>query len=465
MKTDRVSDILTLIISVISTIMETNNIELLLDIIRLRRSHRDFSERPVPEEMAEKIIEAARWAPSSCNMQFLGLIRVEDRALRGRLVKEGKSHGTILKAPVVFVVTYEKELSQEYHSNIQSGASAIQNMMLAATAMGLGCFWAATVGKEKIVRSLLGIPNRREILALAMFGWPKEKLIAPRRREASEIVHLNAYDSSKDIPLSPNPDDWPLEQLKTFQELRLRSGARYIPYIREEFESVLAAIKKHAPQDVQTWLDLMPATGAYTEKLVQMYPGAQFSIAEIAEQMALFTAQRAGKNLPYCIYQFNGISRPLSQVVSCLFRLEAYPEALKRSTIRDISRVLLPGGTAIIGIVNKYSYFWPLYLAKAALKREFRFPTMTPNMIAPFKPVEPKEILRLAKEHGLKVKATECLFVAPTSEELSSFYSVNKTGLKQKFLQAIEACLKLILPDSFYNHFAKIHVLFLEKKL
>lgn len=434
----------------------------LLDVIRARRSHRELLDKPVPEEMVDKILEAARWAPSSCNMQFLGLIRITDPLIRERLVREGKAHGTTLVAPAVFVVTYEKELSQEYHSNIQSGAAAVQNMMLVATSLGLGCFWAATVGKEKVIRSILGIPPRREILALAMFGWPKDKPLAPRRREIKELVHINKYGRSRDIPLSADPNDWPLEQLLTFQELRLRSGARYIPYLQEEFSGVVKTIKELIPYQPNSWLDFLPGTGAYTEALVKSFPSTRFAIAEIAEQVAKFAIKRTEKDLNFIHYGFNGIEGAY-EVVSCLFRLEAYPANRTEHILCDMSKATATEGVAVLGIVNNRSYFWPLYTLKAALKKEFRFPTMTPNMIAPFKPVSPKRVKNMFSKYGFVIKSHRCLFLIPTFEELSSFYSSKKKGWKQRLLQTLEKMCVQIIPSMFYRRFAKIHIFLLKK--
>ena len=440
---------------------ETHNADALLNIIRSRRSHRRFSDKPVSEEMVDKIIEGARYAPSSCNMQLLGLIRVNDKTIRERMVKEGKAHGTVVAAPVVFLVTYDRELSQDYDSNIQSGSAAAQNMMLVATSLGLGCFWAATVGKEHVIRSILNIPERRAILALAMFGWPKEDLVAPRRKEPEEFVHINQYDPSRDITLSGDPNKWDFGQLKTFQELRLRSGSKYMPYLQEEYQSILELVIAHTPQKPRTWLDMLPATGAYTEGLTKRFADTSFTIADIAAQMMLFSAGRCEGKVTTELYNFEGLSGKTYDVVSCLFRLEAYPKDIQKKILNDITRAVKPNGTLVIGVVSSHSYFLPFYNFKKALKKEFRFPTMTPNMLAPFLPIDQNSVIETVRAKGYTLKQHDALFLLPTSEEVSTFYSANKTW-KKPLLDALSYMLR-ILPRVWREKHSKVHLLFFEK--
>ena len=87
----------------------TEEFNVLEKIIKERRSHRRMSEELIDEHLVGKILESAIWAPSSCNMQLLGLIRITDKGLKAKLVKEAKSHHLIEKAPVVFLVTYVME--------------------------------------------------------------------------------------------------------------------------------------------------------------------------------------------------------------------------------------------------------------------------------------------------------------------------------------------------------------------
>ncbi|OGF62504.1 hypothetical protein A2926_03520 [Candidatus Giovannonibacteria bacterium RIFCSPLOWO2_01_FULL_44_40] len=443
---------------------------MILDIIKSRRTQRHFSDRSVPEEYVEKILEAAIWAPSSCNMQLLGLIRVTDPALRQKLVYEAKSAGEAARAPVLFLATYDKRFSQEYHSNIQSGAAAIQNMVLTAESLGLGSYWAASVGKEKIVRSIFKIPERREILALVMFGWPDKKPPPPRRRSPAEFVHNNFYDGDRDLPLSGDPDDWPLNKLKTFQEFRVWSGAKYRPYLNEEFAAVLDSIKTHTPQvmlqDPKEWIDFLPSTGAYLEGLVKLFPRAKFKILEIADQLARFSMERVGgesneRAIDYVNYNFAGASGK-ADVVSCLFRLEAHQTNLHEKMLEDLSSLVKPGGTLILGVCNKFSYFLPLHRFKARRKKEIRFPVMTPQMVAPFKPIDPEWVFGILKKTGFSLEARECLFLFPTIEELTPYYSKSPPLPFSLFVKAARLLSKM-MPPLIWRKYAKIQLFFLKK--
>ncbi len=448
--------------------MDTNErANAVLDVIRSRRTQRHFSDKPVPEEFVTKILEAASWAPSSCNMQLLGIIRVDDPLLKQKLVREAKSAGHAERAPVLFLVTYDKRFSQEYHSNIQSGAAAIENMLLMAESLGLGSYWAASVGKEKDVRRILKIPDRREILALVMFGWPDKKPLPPKRRTQGEFLHLNFYDETRDLPLSGDPDDWPIAKLKTFQEFRVLSGAKYKPYLNEEFFAVINTIKARVSADVKEWIDFLPSTGAYLEGLVQLFPRASFKIFEIGDQLARFSIERAlkvsnGKEIQYSQYDFAGADG-IADVVSCLFRLEAYPADFHKKILKDAASLVRPGGTLIFGACNKSSYFLPLHKFKARRKKEIRFPVMTPQMVAPFKPINLAWVVKELEKAGFCIEARECLFLFPSIEELTPYYSFS-TPLVFKILVKVMDFFSKILPRPIWKKYAKIQLFFLKKE-
>ena len=110
----------------------------IFDAIKNRRSVRRFEDRPVPEEIIGKIVEAGQWAPSACNRQDWKFIIVDSEEVKGNLLRETTAH-FVGKAPLLIFVVYSNRTDNlEYKDHLLSAAMAAQNMQLAAHALGLG---------------------------------------------------------------------------------------------------------------------------------------------------------------------------------------------------------------------------------------------------------------------------------------------------------------------------------------
>lgn len=190
------------------------NPECILEVIRARRSIRRYLDKPVPRELIEKILEAARWAPSAHNRQPWRFAVIESSEtkhalasamgdkLRADLERDGlakelidkdtaRSYQRITNAPVVIVVcvtmrdmdVYQdtRRKKAEYLMATQSVAMATQNLLLAAHALGLGACWmCAPLFVPEIVREVLKLENDWEPQALITLGFPAEAKIKTR---------------------------------------------------------------------------------------------------------------------------------------------------------------------------------------------------------------------------------------------------------------------------------------------
>lgn len=159
------------------------------DIINERFSCRSFQADKISTEELEKILEAARLAPTACNFQPQRIIVVENQAL---LEKLNEATRFTFNAKTVLVVCYDKTESwhrrsdNKDHGEIDATIAATQ-MMLAATALGIGSCYVCSF-KNDILRSLLGIPNEWEISCLLPLGYPKDILPHNTRKEIEDIV-------------------------------------------------------------------------------------------------------------------------------------------------------------------------------------------------------------------------------------------------------------------------------------
>lgn len=172
---------------------------LILKVIKERRSVRAYSPEPVPEEDILKILDAARWAPSAGNLQPWRFIVVTDSKLKEDIAYAAYGQLWMATAPVIIVVcAVPEESSWRYGERgeklycIQDTAAAIQNILLAAHALGYGTCWVGAFSEDE-VREILNIPKNVRPVALITIGKPAEKPYPPPRRELKEIVYLNRY--------------------------------------------------------------------------------------------------------------------------------------------------------------------------------------------------------------------------------------------------------------------------------
>jgi nitroreductase len=140
-----------------------------LEAIRKRRSIRAFTGAPIPRGDLECIVDAARLAPSGHNDQPWTFVVVTDRGLISGLQVAAEwmeKAGAIIAVVLDPAATYWKE----------DGSAAIENMLLAATALGYGTCWLEgyTVPLEERFKALLGVPANLRLLTLIPIGVPVE---------------------------------------------------------------------------------------------------------------------------------------------------------------------------------------------------------------------------------------------------------------------------------------------------
>ena len=150
--------------------------------IQRRKSVRAYVPTPVPREKLERILEAARLAPSAENRQPWYFIVVTDPEKRKRIARSGMFAGFLAESPVVIVGCGDQKASKKWH--VVDVTIAMQNMVLAATEEGLGTCWVGSFN-EGLVKRLLKIPKHLKVVALLAVGYPRRKLDL-----MAKIVHL-----------------------------------------------------------------------------------------------------------------------------------------------------------------------------------------------------------------------------------------------------------------------------------
>jgi len=165
--------------------------------IEKRRSIRNYESTPVPKEKLEKILEAARLAPSASNLQPWHFIVVTDAEKREAL--SGGMFAKFLKqSPVVIAACGDEETAPKWYAI--DVAIAVENMVLAATGEGLGTCWIGSFDENQ-VRDILKIPKNLRVIVLLAVGYPSDKesptpkvlRVVRKRKPLEEIVGLEEY--------------------------------------------------------------------------------------------------------------------------------------------------------------------------------------------------------------------------------------------------------------------------------
>jgi len=158
-----------------------------LEVIRKRRSIRQFREGVIPKVDLETIVDAGRLAASGSNQQPWDFVIVTDRDMIARFKISG---AWIASAAAVIVVVMDPG-SRWWK---EDGAAAIENMLLASTALGYGACWVEgdALPHEDQFKTLLGVPAKKRVMALVPIGLAAETP-APKKRPLAQVLHWEKY--------------------------------------------------------------------------------------------------------------------------------------------------------------------------------------------------------------------------------------------------------------------------------
>lgn len=170
-----------------------------LDYIFRRRSIRRYKDKEVSKEQLEMLIKAAMAAPTACNNQPWEFIAVKEKEtmnkLRNNMVM-GKYN-----APAAIVVCGNMKLASGGLKNHwdQDCSAAMENILLAATSMGLGSVWIGVhpvKGFMDSVRDIFDVPDYVIPLGIAYIGYADE-IKEPRTQYNEKRVYWEKYDKTR----------------------------------------------------------------------------------------------------------------------------------------------------------------------------------------------------------------------------------------------------------------------------
>ena len=158
--------------------------------VRTLLAVRSYQEKPVPDAVVRRIVEAGRLTGSGMNGQPWHFIVVRDREMLKKLGASASSGPYIAQAPLAVVVATDKKS----RFGVSDASRAIQSMLITAWADGVGSNWVGFGGMEK-ARTLLDIPASLDVLAVLPFGYPARAVGKGKkqRKALHEVAHNEKY--------------------------------------------------------------------------------------------------------------------------------------------------------------------------------------------------------------------------------------------------------------------------------
>ena len=161
-----------------------------LSAIAVRHSTREYKAQPVPREIVQRIVEAGLRAPTARNEQPWEFIIVTDAAMR-KLIAELTDHGRFIAQAPACVAVFCKDV--KYY--LEDGCAATQNILLAATDLGVQSCWIA--GDKKPygaqVAQMLKTPAGHRLISLLTLGYGAIPGRSPDRRDPKQVIHWEQF--------------------------------------------------------------------------------------------------------------------------------------------------------------------------------------------------------------------------------------------------------------------------------
>ncbi len=159
----------------------------LFEAIQKRRSVRNYTGDPIPPGDLLKIVEAGRLAASGSNIQPWDFIIITDMKMIERL----KVAARWMEHAGAIIAVVMDPASRWW---VEDGSAAVENMLLAATALGYGSCWLEgyTLQREEEFKTLLGIPAQRRLMTLVPLGVPVEWPVK-EKKTLDQILHWEKW--------------------------------------------------------------------------------------------------------------------------------------------------------------------------------------------------------------------------------------------------------------------------------
>jgi len=164
----------------------------ILEVIKIRRSIREYTNNPLPKEILEKIIDAARFAPTARGVEpweFIVITQPDTLKKIGEIAENGKFVSHAVACIAVFCS------DTKYY--LEDGCAATENILLAAAALGIASCWIAGDKKPYCnqIGDLLGVPGSFKLVSIVSLGYPESDKVfkVTRRRSVKDVTHWEKF--------------------------------------------------------------------------------------------------------------------------------------------------------------------------------------------------------------------------------------------------------------------------------
>lgn len=158
--------------------------------IEIRRSIRKYKKIIIPEEDIEKLMEAARLAPSAANGQNWKFVIINDQDIKKRLETACGNQEWVGTCSTVIAGIVDPNLNRWYQVDI---SIALEHIVLQATELGLGTCYIGKFSEDDIKR-ILKIPQDKKLIALLTVGYADEKPDPRPRKKIKDIISYDQYE-------------------------------------------------------------------------------------------------------------------------------------------------------------------------------------------------------------------------------------------------------------------------------
>lgn len=365
------------------------------DLLHARHSTRRFTDRPVPKEVVADLIAAAQLAPSSCNHQLNRYVVITDPVLKESLCKEAAAPSAFREAPVSIALLFRMGWNHNKLSVAQSLGMSAQNILLAATSMGLESVIQAGIGDTHAIARRLGIGDGYFLASIISVGYGQEPTPAPPRLPTADVYSVNHFHEPPylryprrpirttftDYTIHNSPDAvwdpalWRLDSIAAFRGLAVwhtspRPDVHRLARSAAEFDQEVAFFRRHLDPSCRT-LEFLAYSGSYGARLAasQDLAGMRWEVLELSEHHQAFIRARC---------EMEGVPPPAAFHVTADFNVDLgvrfdrimIPGSLNHlppdPTIGAfLRRHLAPQGRILLLFGNRWSFEWESHRRRA----------------------------------------------------------------------------------------------------
>lgn len=164
----------------------------MIEAIKTRRSIRQYKDKPIPKDVLEKLVDVARFAPTARNVQpweFIVITSPETLKKIGELAENARFVAGAAACIAIFCA------ETKYY--LEDGSAATQNILLAATALGIGSCWVAGDKKPYCsqMSNLLNVPPTFKLVSLIALGYPgaKNSFHIADKKSLEDVIHWEGF--------------------------------------------------------------------------------------------------------------------------------------------------------------------------------------------------------------------------------------------------------------------------------